>query len=264
VSEKRVLWCARTICEERAADGTTVVRRVYSLGEQVSSSARFFARDHLDSVTDILDSSASLIGRYGFDPWGRRVALMSAVESDSGFTGHVWESTGELWLTLYRPYDAELGRWLSQDPLGLQGGSHLSRYVSNAPITFTDPLGLFSTTGCSPSQVKQIAEAVNSAISKVTPCCAEKKDQRLITLIDQAKFICKSQIGSNEEPACAQAPKRPLPKRIELAGIAFNTGGCGDLACTIIHEAVHLTQWIGGGKGDEVEAQRIERNCCGK
>ena len=46
-ADTRVLWCETAICEERAADGVTVTRRAFGLGEQISGQARFFTTDHL-------------------------------------------------------------------------------------------------------------------------------------------------------------------------------------------------------------------------
>lgn len=34
-ADTRVLWCETAICEERAADGVTVTRRAFGLGEQI-------------------------------------------------------------------------------------------------------------------------------------------------------------------------------------------------------------------------------------
>ena len=36
----------------------------------------------------------------------------------------------------------EIGRWLTQDPLGFVDGTNLYAYVSNSPINFVDPYGL--------------------------------------------------------------------------------------------------------------------------
>ena len=48
-TDTRVLWCNATICEERAADGTTVTRRAFTEGEQVATGAAFF----LDSESQL-------------------------------------------------------------------------------------------------------------------------------------------------------------------------------------------------------------------
>jgi RHS repeat-associated protein len=47
-----------------------------------------------------------------------------------------------LQLALYRAYDPELGRWISEDPLGEEGGLNLYGYVGNSPLMGVDPLGL--------------------------------------------------------------------------------------------------------------------------
>lgn len=67
-SDTKAVWCDEQICEERAADGSTVMRRAFLHGEQVGAAARVFAADHLGSVTDVADASGTLLGRYAYDP----------------------------------------------------------------------------------------------------------------------------------------------------------------------------------------------------
>ncbi len=43
----------------------------------------------------------------------------------------------------HRHYDAQLGRFLSRDPIGFSGGVNLYEYAGANPSTFADPRGLF-------------------------------------------------------------------------------------------------------------------------
>ena len=87
-ADTRVLWCETAICEERAADGVTVTRRAFGLGEQINGQARFFTVDHLGSVREVTDTAGTLLARYAFDPWGRRTVTAGADVTSVGFTGH--------------------------------------------------------------------------------------------------------------------------------------------------------------------------------
>ena len=50
-----------------------------------------------------------------------------------------------MYLTYYRAYSPNTGRWISRDPIFEAGGVNLYAYVGNSPIDRTDPLGLFFT-----------------------------------------------------------------------------------------------------------------------
>ena len=138
----RVLWCEKEICEERAADGATVMRRAFLRGEQVSGASRYFTTDHLGSVTDVTDSTNAVLARYAFDPSGRRTLTAGINATKTGFTGHLLHEESQMILTLRRAYSQDLGRWISEDPIGFQAGFNLFRYVDDNPINFTDPDGL--------------------------------------------------------------------------------------------------------------------------
>lgn len=151
------------IAEQRAADGTTVQRRFYREGEQrlggSDAGNYFYTRDHLGSIREVTDSTATVRARYDYDPYGRREKLSGNLDCDFGFTGHFTHEASGLVFTLYRAYDSETGRWLSRDPIGEAGGINVYGYVANNPINLWDPLGLDAefvlmrdpyTKGCNP------------------------------------------------------------------------------------------------------------------
>jgi len=141
-SDHRMLWCGTELCEERDSTGATVTKRFFREGEQISGTNYFFTRDHLGSIREMTDSSDSIRARYSYDPWGLETEISGDLAADFGFTGHYFHAPSGLHLALYRAYSADLGRWLSRDPIGETGGLNLYEYVSNDPIEFMDPLGL--------------------------------------------------------------------------------------------------------------------------
>ncbi len=59
------------------------------------------------------------------------------------FTGREWDEDAGLYYYRARWYDPELGRWLSEDPIGFAASdANLYRYVKNVPTVYVDPSGL--------------------------------------------------------------------------------------------------------------------------
>jgi RHS repeat-associated protein len=140
--ETTVVWCEEEICEVRAADGIVVTKRAFLFGEQQSGDARLFVSDHLGSVTEVTDSSSTLLARYDLDPWGRRTLVAGNDVTERGYTDLTTHPPSGLNIALYRVYSPSLGRWTSADPAGMQDGLNLYQYVANNPLKYVDPLGL--------------------------------------------------------------------------------------------------------------------------
>ena len=69
--------------------------------------------------------------------------MLGTTPTDFNFTGLYRHSKSNLDLAVYRAYDPDLGRWLSRDPIGENGGLDLYAYVANSPLNRVDSLGLF-------------------------------------------------------------------------------------------------------------------------
>jgi RHS repeat-associated protein len=74
------------------------------------------------------------------------------VESPFRLLGQVYDEESGLSWTRFRCFDAETGRWLSADPLGIQGGIDVFAF-NGAPTFLVDSLGLTGNThqGSAPS-----------------------------------------------------------------------------------------------------------------
>lgn len=133
---------------EQRDGNNNVTKRYFPEGFQIITNSPFqianysYTRDHLGSIREIVDGSGALVSRYDYDPYGKVEKESGTVESDMLYTGHYYDATSALCLTMFRAYDPELGRWPSRDPIGEQGGINLYGYVSNNPINLWDPLGL--------------------------------------------------------------------------------------------------------------------------
>jgi RHS repeat-associated protein len=139
--DRRFLWHERSIAEERDAAGV-VLRRHLAAGMQQSGSSYFNTGDHLGSGRELTDAIGAVRARYDFDGYGRRTKVAGDHEQDLAFAGTMAHGATGLGLAVYRDYDPELARWLSQDPIGLSGGLNLYAYAGGNPTNLADPLGL--------------------------------------------------------------------------------------------------------------------------
>ena len=104
----------------------------------------YYTKDHLGSIREVVAADGTTIHAvYDYSPWGEVTKIgYSNIASDFLYTGHYFHASSDLFLTHYRAYDPELGKWLSRDPIAENGGINLYAYVGNNPIMRFDPLGL--------------------------------------------------------------------------------------------------------------------------
>lgn len=69
---------------------------------------------------------------------------MSEVDQNLRFQGQYFDDETGLHYNTFRYHDPEVGRFITQDPIGLEGGVNIYLYAVN-PILGVNPLGLCST-----------------------------------------------------------------------------------------------------------------------
>jgi RHS repeat-associated protein len=90
-------------------------------------------------------SNGTVAQRFDYDEWGRVTHDSNPGFQPFGYAGGLYDHRTGLVQFGARHYNAEVGRWLSKDPILFDGGdTNLYGYVLNDPINFVDPTGNFS------------------------------------------------------------------------------------------------------------------------
>ncbi len=140
----------------------------------------YVTSDAMGSVTTILDEDGNILERRSYDAFGDMSCMLpdstpvasSPTGVDVGFQGQVREEFRGLYQMGYRWHNPVLGRWLSRDPIGLDGGVNWAAFAGDNPISLLDPRGeLFTvesiqTNGGTTVTVGKTAREFKEAITK--------------------------------------------------------------------------------------------------
>jgi RHS repeat-associated protein len=101
--------------------------------------------DHLNTIRDIVKSDGTVTDHLEYNSFGK---IISATKNDSSlqfaYTGKLTDKESDLQWNINRWYDAKVGRWMSEDPIGFWGGDeNLYRYVHGNIIHLVDYTGQY-------------------------------------------------------------------------------------------------------------------------
>ncbi|MDD4020101.1 MAG: hypothetical protein PHV28_19410, partial [Kiritimatiellae bacterium] len=106
----------------------------------------YAVKDHLGSVHALVDASGNAALTVTYDAWGNVQSAVSngqlAARNRYLFQGREYSFATGLYNFRARWYDPRLGRWLSNDPIGISGGLNLYEFCGNDPVNWRDPDGL--------------------------------------------------------------------------------------------------------------------------
>lgn len=112
------------------------------------TSIYLYCYDGNGNVSQMIDASGSLVANYQYDPFGKAIYSDGLLKDNNPFrfsTKYADAETG-LYYYGYRYYLPEIGRWLSRDPIGEEGGLNLYSFLHNSSINTFDPLGLIDVS----------------------------------------------------------------------------------------------------------------------
>jgi len=106
-----------------------------------TSTMYYYAMDLPNNVAGLIDSSNTLVNHYMYTPFGTLEDSSVSVPNSLRFGARQFDSETGLYYNRARYYDPTLGRFISEDPIGLAGGINKYVYAGNDPINRLDPTG---------------------------------------------------------------------------------------------------------------------------
>jgi len=129
----------------------------------------YYVKDGLGSVTALTDSTSNIVKEYKYSVFGKIVEETgnNTLYNPFTYTAREFDKESGLYYYRYRYYNAEIGRFLSEDPIGINSGdANCYRYVWNNSTNFIDPYGMVGE--------KQILAALNEKFSDAELSPTEK------------------------------------------------------------------------------------------
>ena len=108
-----------------------------------STGTNWYLSDRLGSITGLTDSNGNVINTNTYDSYGRVLYQTNPSVADSlTFTGREYDSETGLFYFRARYYSPDLGRFISEDPIGFDScDDNIYRFTENSPTGYTDPSG---------------------------------------------------------------------------------------------------------------------------
>jgi RHS repeat-associated protein len=106
--------------------------------QTTATAALYFVQDHLGSTRALTDANGNVVASLNYDSFGNGGASPLTRYT---YTGREFDSDTGLYYYRARFYDPQLGRFLSEDPIGLSGGPNPYEYAYDNPLRYVDPTG---------------------------------------------------------------------------------------------------------------------------
>jgi RHS repeat-associated protein len=101
----------------------------------------FYHADAVGNITALMDGNENIVARYLYNPFGKVLGQRGIMAGVNALQASSMFQLDGIGFYPRRPTDANLQRWLTQDPIGEWGGINLYGFVGNNPINWIDSWG---------------------------------------------------------------------------------------------------------------------------
>jgi RHS repeat-associated protein len=110
----------------------------------------YYHNNHLGAPEAMTDKNQAIVWKASYTPFGKATVSTETVTNNIRLPGQYFDAESGLHYNYFRYYDAGIGRYVTSDPIGLNGGINTYGYVGGNPVNFVDPFGLCAS-GSSPN-----------------------------------------------------------------------------------------------------------------
>ena len=107
----------------------------------------FYHNDHLGTSQMLSDTLGKVVWSAESTSFGETTLHGNEIENPLRFPGQYYDKETGLHYNYFRFYDPSAGRYISSDPIGLDGGVNTYGYVYQSPVVYVDPTGEFGVVG---------------------------------------------------------------------------------------------------------------------
>jgi RHS repeat-associated protein len=139
-------------------DGEPLARVDYNLNDTTGNVAgwniAYYHNNQVATPIKTTDRLGNVSWSGQLDPFGTVLPINANITQNLRFPGQYYDAETNLLYNNQRYYDAQSGRYLQSDRIGLSGGINTYTYVDNNPLRYIDPLGLLGLwiEGSSPGE----------------------------------------------------------------------------------------------------------------
>lgn len=151
---------------------------------------RHYLCDHLGTPQALISQEGEIEWAAALDAWGNieQEHNPKQLYQPIRLPGQHEDGETGLFYNRYRYYDARLGSYVNQDPIGLLGGINTFTYGINNPKVSSDPIGLKGKQGQKGSTFSTQDDAARSAIGVVN-------DKSIKEATEYGGMICQNSVG---------------------------------------------------------------------
>jgi len=104
----------------------------------------WFHNDPQGSVLGVTDQYGNVSNQYSYTPYGVAETVAEGFANRIRYAGREWDADAGLYYNRARWYDPQMQRFISQDPIGIEGGLNMYAYAGDDPVNGSDPSGLMT------------------------------------------------------------------------------------------------------------------------